>query len=54
MADGDDDAVEAKAPQQAASGQAASTSEPLIELAEVEKTYRMCRLDSPALRGSRP
>ena len=51
MADGDEDAVEAKAPQQAASLQAASASKALIELAEVEKTYRMGRLDYPALRG---
>jgi putative ABC transport system ATP-binding protein len=47
----DEDPVEVKPPQRAASWQSASVSEPLIELAEVEKTYRMGRLDYPALRG---
>jgi len=51
MPDSDEDAVEVKAPQQAASSQPAGVSAPLIELAEVEKTYRMGRLDYPALRG---
>ena len=51
MTDGDEDAVEAKAPQQAASLQAASASKALIELAGVEKIYRMGRLEYPALRG---
>ena len=46
-----ENAVEVKAPHQAASSQSASAFEPLIELAEVEKTYRMGRLDYPALRG---
>jgi putative ABC transport system ATP-binding protein len=51
MRDGDEHAVEVKAPKQSASSQSASASEPLIELAEVEKAYRMGRLDYPALRG---
>jgi putative ABC transport system ATP-binding protein len=47
----DEDPVEVKPWQRAASWPSASVSEPLIELAEVEKTYRMGRLDYPALRG---
>jgi putative ABC transport system ATP-binding protein len=38
-------------PGQALSEQAARTTEPLIELVGVEKTYRMGRLDYHALRG---
>ena len=51
MPDSDEDAVEVEAPRHVASLQSASVSEPLIELAAVEKTYRMGRLDNPALRG---
>jgi putative ABC transport system ATP-binding protein len=51
MPDSDEDAVEVEAPRHVASLQSASVSYPLIELAAVEKTYRMGRLDFPALRG---
>jgi putative ABC transport system ATP-binding protein len=51
MPDSDEDAVEVEAPRHVASLQSASVSERLIELAAVEKTYRMGRLDYPALRG---
>ena len=51
MPDRDENAVDANAAQQAASSQSASAFEPLIELVEVEKAYRMGRLDYPALRG---
>jgi putative ABC transport system ATP-binding protein len=51
MPDSDEDAVEVEAPRHVASLQSASVSDPLIELAAVEKTYRMGRLDFPALRG---
>ncbi len=51
MPDSDDNAVEVKAPQRKGSPQSTSLSAPLIELAEVKKSYRMGRLDYPALRG---
>jgi putative ABC transport system ATP-binding protein len=51
MPESDEDAVEVEAPRHVASLQSASVSDPLIELAAVEKTYRMGRLDFPALRG---
>jgi putative ABC transport system ATP-binding protein len=51
MPESGENAREVKAPQQAASSQSASASEPLIELARVEKAYRMGRLDYSALRG---
>ena len=51
MPDRDENAIDANAAQQAASSQSASAFEPLIELVEVEKAYRMGRLDYPALRG---
>ena len=51
MPDRDEDAVEVEARRHVASFQSASVSDPLIELAGVEKTYRMGRLDYPALRG---
>jgi hypothetical protein len=44
-------APEVEARRQAAAAQTARVSSPLIELAGVEKTYRMGRLDYPALRG---
>jgi putative ABC transport system ATP-binding protein len=40
-----------EAPRQAAAAQGAEISPPLIVLVGVEKTYRMGRLDYPALRG---
>jgi len=42
---------EIEAPRQAVAPQPAPVSTPLIELAGVEKSYRMGRLDYPALRG---
>ena len=51
MPGGDGDTVEVRAPRQAASVPSARASEPLVELVEVEKTYRMGRVDYPALRG---
>jgi putative ABC transport system ATP-binding protein len=51
MPDSDEDAVEVATTRHVASLQSASVSDPLIELAGVEKTYRTGRLDYPALRG---